>query len=198
MRPFSVSAAILCGLVALLAGGQVAIGANLAADDCLPEGYVCRAFSRFRHTSLLTQIIVVLAVGGVASGLVWRGGWIAIDRPRTGLVMLLCGMALAVAFCGTGLWCLRGYPCERPQSASHADPNRYHDAHLSGRAPACRHLPPSPVDASPSIAPIRLASMTEPERVIWSSREDRGGQLAHPVSRVWKGYWQRAGQHAQR
>lgn len=81
-------------------------GARYAAYNKLPEGPFCGVFSSFRHAALLTQIVVVLAVGGTTSWLVWRGGWISIDRPRTGLAMLICAMLLYGTLLGSLLWCI--------------------------------------------------------------------------------------------
>lgn len=77
-----------------------------AAYNKLPEGNLCGLFGRFRHAPLLTQIVLVLAIGGTASWLVWRGGWISIDRPRTGLAMLICAMLLLGSLLGSLLWCV--------------------------------------------------------------------------------------------
>ena len=103
---------------------------------------------------------VMIAIGIGVAGALWALAWVATQTPET----------------RTAERDGQSHAAQKHDEAGAGAVNRYHDAHLSGRAPACRHLPPSPVDASPSIAPIRLASMTEPERVIWSSREDRGGQ----------------------
>lgn len=81
-------------------------GARYAAYNKLPEGPFCGVFSSFRHAALLTQIVLVLAVGGTTSWLVWRGGWISIDRPRTGLTMLICAMLLYGTLLGSLLWCI--------------------------------------------------------------------------------------------